>query len=86
MLMNIKMLKSNLLLDKGNRVSLHSSQINPLVPSAPFLCPQKTSENCNALCFQGVEKECVGSKWVKKYNRKFEWNEFHHLELASQVE
>ena len=84
MLMNIKMLKSNLLLDKGNRVSLHSSQINPLVPSAPFLCPQKTSENCNALCFQGVEKECVGSKWVK-YNRKFEWNEFHHLELASQV-
>ena len=32
---------------------------NPFVPNAPFLYPLKTSEN---LCFQGVEKGCVGNK------------------------
>ena len=39
--------------------------INSLVPNAPFLHPLKTSENHKFFwCFQGVEKGCIGSKWV----------------------
>ena len=38
---------------------------NPFVPNAPFLYPLKTSENRKVfLCFQGVEKGCIGNKWV----------------------
>ena len=34
---------------------------------APFLYPLKTSENCKFfLCFQGVEKRCIGNKRVKE--------------------
>ena len=41
--------------------------INPFVPNAPFLYPLKTSENCNVFwCFQGIEKGCVGNKWVNE--------------------
>ena len=39
--------------------------INPLVPNAPFLYPLKTSENLTVFgFFQGVEKGCIGNKWV----------------------
>ena len=40
--------------------------IDSFVPNAPFLYPLKTSENLTVFwCFQGVGKECIGSKWVK---------------------
>ena len=35
---------------------------NPFVPNAPFIYPLKTSEGC----FQGVEKGCIGNKWVNE--------------------
>ena len=39
--------------------------INPFVPNAPFFYPPKTSENLTVfLCFQRVEKECIGNEWV----------------------
>ena len=38
---------------------------NPFVPSAPFLNPQRTSENRkDFLCFQGAEKGCIGNESV----------------------
>ena len=41
--------------------------LNTFVPNAPFLYPLKTSENLTVFwCFQGVEKECIGNKWVKQ--------------------
>ena len=45
------------------------TQINPFVPSAPFLYLLKTSENLTVFwCFQGVEKEgCFGNEWVKVF-------------------
>ena len=40
--------------------------INPFVPNALFLYPLKTSENRKVFwCFWGVEKGCIGNKWVK---------------------
>ena len=36
--------------------------VNQFVLNAPFLYPLETSENC--WCFQGVEKGCIGNKWV----------------------
>ena len=40
--------------------------INSFVPNAPFLYSLKTSENRKAFWrFQGVEKGCIGSKWVR---------------------
>ena len=40
--------------------------INEFVPNTPFLYPSKTSENRKVFWFfQGVEKECIGNKWVK---------------------
>ena len=40
--------------------------INPFAPNALFLGPRKTSQNCKVFwCFQGVEKGCIGKKWVK---------------------
>ena len=40
---------------------------NPFVPNAPFLYPMKTPENLMVfLCFQGVEKGCIGmNHWNK---------------------
>ena len=39
---------------------------NPFVPNASFFYPLKTSENFTVFwCFQGVEKGCIGNKWVK---------------------
>ena len=43
-----------------------TSSVNPFVPNAPFLYPLKTSENSKVFrCFEGVEKRCIGNKWVK---------------------
>ena len=40
--------------------------INPFIPNAAFLYPQKTSKNLTVfLCFLEVEKGCIGNKWVK---------------------
>ena len=42
-------------------------EINPFVPSAPFLYPLKTSENLTVFwCFQEVEKGRIGNEWVKE--------------------
>ena len=41
--------------------------IKPFVPNALFIYLLNTSENLTVFwCFQGVEKECIGSEWVKK--------------------
>ena len=45
--------------------------INPFAPNAPFFYPLKVSENLRVfLCFQGVEKGCIGNKWVKEKTAK----------------
>ena len=42
--------------------------VNPFVPNVPFLHPLQTSENRKIFwCFQGVEKGCIGYKWVKGF-------------------
>ena len=39
---------------------------NPFVANAPFLYPQKISENLLVFyCFQGLGKGCIGGIWVK---------------------
>ena len=39
---------------------------NPFIPKAPFLYLLKTSENLTVFWWlQGVEKRCIGNKWVK---------------------
>ena len=41
------------------------NEFNPFVPNAPFLNPEKTSENLTVFwCFQGVGKWCIVNKWV----------------------
>ena len=48
-------------------------KVNPFVPNAPFLYPLKTSENVKVFWgFQGVEKGCIGNKWVKYSGAKCE--------------
>ena len=43
--------------------------LNPFFPNTPFLYPLKISENLTVIwCFQGIEKRCIGDKWVKKDN------------------
>ena len=45
--------------------------ISPFIPNAPFLYPLKTSENLKVFWwFQGVEKGCIGNKWVKGFFSK----------------
>ena len=39
--------------------------VNPFVPSAPFLYPQKTENRKVFWYFQGIEKGCIGNLWVK---------------------
>ena len=40
--------------------------IKPFVSNTPFLCSLKTSKNLTVFwCFQGLEKRCIGNKWVK---------------------
>ena len=39
--------------------------VNQFFPSAPFLYPVETPEKGKVFgCFQGVEKGCIGKKWV----------------------
>ena len=41
--------------------------VNPFFPNAPFLYPLKILESRKVFwCFQGVEKRCIGSKWVQR--------------------
>ena len=41
--------------------------LNPFVPNAPFYYPLNTSENLPVFwCIQGVEKVCIGNKWVNQ--------------------
>ena len=43
----------------------------PFVSNASFLYPLKISENLTVfLCFQGVEKGCIGNKWIKSKSAK----------------
>ena len=44
-----------------------STYFNPFVPNASYLYPLKTSENIKVFwCFQGVQKGCIESKWIKR--------------------
>ena len=44
------------------------NHINPFIPNAPFIYPLKTPENLTVFwCFQGVEKGCIGYKWINSY-------------------
>ena len=46
-------------------------EIDSFVPDGPFIYPLEASENLTVfLCFQGLEKEWTGNKWVK-YGEKF---------------
>ena len=42
-------------------------EINPFVPNAPFFAPLK-HQKILFLCFQGVEKRCIGNKWVNAFH------------------
>ena len=53
--------------------SLNDLELNAFGPNAPFLYPLKKSENLKVfLCFQGVEKECIGNEWVNR--KRSTWN------------
>ena len=43
----------------------NDNYINPFVPNTPFPYDLKISENLKVFCFQGVEKGCIGNKWVR---------------------
>ena len=48
-------------------VERFTKTVNPFVPSAPFLYPLKRLENRKVFsCSQGVEKGCLGNKWINK--------------------
>ena len=48
-----------------NPKNIAISHLNPFVPNAPLLYTLKASESLTVLwCFQGVEKGCIGNKWV----------------------
>ena len=49
--------------------------INPFVPNAPFLHAQKETSS-------GVEKGCIGNKWVKLDRKLFALN--YHFKLMKQ--
>ena len=50
--------------------------LNSFVPSALFLYPQKTSENPTVRfwCFQGLEKGCIGKKWINRVLHTLLWS------------
>ena len=50
--------------------------INPFVPSAPFLYPQKTESLTVFWCFQGVEEGCIGKEWVNESDRLIGLNHY----------
>ena len=54
--------------------------VNLFVPNAPFFYPLKTSGNLTVfLCFQWLEKGCIGNEWV---NQKME----NRISLKKQKE
>ena len=60
--------------------------INSFVPNAPFLYSLKTSENRKAFwCFQGVEKGCIGSKWVRiEYDKTIAIAKISNMHFSSR--
>ena len=52
--------------------------LNPFAPNGPLLYSLKTSENLRVFwCFQGVEKGCIRSEWIKLWlftNGFMRWN------------
>ena len=57
--------KDNIVEYFGEYLKMFLSQLDLFVANAPFLYPQKTSENRRVFwCFQWLEKGCIRSKWV----------------------
>ena len=51
--------------------------INPFVLNAPFLYSLRTSKNLKVFwCFQGIEKGCIGKRWVNTTWKSEHRNEF----------
>ena len=49
------------------------SHLKQFVPNVSFLYILKTSQNRKVFwCFQGVEKECIGIKWVTRFRHNFQ--------------
>ena len=49
----------------SEKISERLLAINPFVRNVPILYPLKMSENLMVFrCFHGLEKRCIGSKWV----------------------
>ena len=66
---NCQCLWKKTLIEKKWLIFLYAN-INPFVPNTPFLYPLKTSENLTVFwCIHGVEKGCIGYKWIKKKER-----------------
>ena len=53
-------------------MEFHHVDLNPFILNASFPYPLKKSENHKVFwCFQGVEKGCIGNKWVKIFAKRF---------------
>ena len=62
--------------------SAYCVQIKPFFPNATFLYPLETSENPKVFwCFQGVEKGCLGDKWVKFCGRHQNHGNWRRLDV-----
>ena len=48
----------------SNAIPTFKHHFNPFIPNTPFLYLLKIS----TICFQGIEKECIGKEWVKFLN------------------
>ena len=63
--------------------------LHPFVHNAPFLYPLKTSENrkVSRSDFWGVEKGCIGNKWVNKQMKlnRCDWMEDQLLILSLPI-
>ena len=44
--------------------------INPFFPNAPFLPLENIRKPQGLWCFYGVQKGCIGNKWVNKVMQK----------------
>ena len=54
-----------LFISKGYDLKAHNIILTHLFPMYLFVYTMKTSKNITVFwCFQGVEKECIGNKWV----------------------
>ena len=65
--------------------------LDPFAPNLPFLYTLKTWKNLTVFwCFQGVEKWCIGSKWVDQwlkiqYNWYYSQFEYKYYEVFFMV-